>query len=95
MWQKDKVTGKINDVNKKERRANMRTEYIIVGDTDEFKECLVALAGLSKENAEKKLEQMLSSPNDNDKALIGNCYNLRIKEVESDSAWWNDPFLSN
>lgn len=95
MWQKDKVTGKINDVNKKERRANMKTEYIIVGDTDEFKECLVTLAGFSREHAEKKLAQMLSSPNENDKALIGDCYNLRIKEVESENAWWNDSFLAN
>ena len=70
-------------------------EYIIVGDTEEYKDCLVTLAGRTREQAERKLAQMLSSPNENDKAIIGSCKNLRIREVESESAWWNDPFLAN
>ncbi len=73
----------------------MGTEFIIIGDTDEYKDCLVTLAGRTRETAEKKLAQMLEHPDKYDKAIMGDCYNLRIKEIESEGAWWHDPFLAN
>ena len=38
---------------------------------------------------------MLNNPNDNDKALIGDAFNLRIKAVPKEDCWWNDPVLVN
>ena len=72
-----------------------RTEFIIIGDTDRFDGCLVCLAGKTKERAEEILNQMLTNPTDNDRKLMERHRNFRIKEVESESAWWNDPFLAN
>lgn len=70
-------------------------EYIIVGDTDEYKECLVMVGFRSKESTEKKIKQMLEDPTDNDKKLIEGHTNLRAKKVVSKDCWWNDPFLAN
>ena len=71
------------------------TEYVIVGDTERFNDCLVTVVKGDMQRAEEKLEQMLTAPTPNDKILIGNCKNLRIKESKSEKAWWNDPFLAN
>lgn len=71
------------------------TEYVIVGDTERFKDCLVTVVKGDMQRAEERLEQMLTAPTPNDKILIGNCKNLRIKESEPEKAWWNDPFLAN
>ena len=75
----------------------MRKEYIIIGDSDKYgyKECLVCLAGNTKERAEEILNRMLIDPNENDKKLIEGHSNLKIKEVDGEKAWWNDPFLCN
>lgn len=68
------------------------TEWIIVGDFGKLGECLIRPAG-TKQDAEKLLDRMLTNPNDNDKRLMKDAQNLRIKEVESAKAWWNDPVL--
>ena len=70
-------------------------EYIIVGDTERFNDCLVTVVKGDMQRAEERLEQMLTAPTPNDKILIGNCKNLRIKESAPEKAWWNDPFLAN
>lgn len=70
-------------------------EYIIVGDTERFKDCLVTVVKGDMQRAEERLEQMLTAPTPNDKILIGDCKNLRIKESKPKEAWWNDPFLAN
>jgi hypothetical protein len=64
-------------------------EYIIIGDTKDYSECLVCVCG-SKEYAEEVLQRMLNNPNENDKALIEGHTNLRIKAVEEKDCWWND-----
>jgi hypothetical protein len=64
-------------------------EYIIEGDTDKYKDCLVFVCGSSKENAEKALHRILYNPTDNDKRLIEGYQNLRIAEVDDKDCWWN------
>ena len=69
--------------------------YIIVGDTASFKGCLVTVINGSRSFAEKRLEQMLYAPTENDLLLMKGHKNLRIEETESKDEWWNDPFLAN
>lgn len=64
-------------------------EYIIKGDTPEFKNCLVYVCGKSFEVAKENLNRMLTNPNENDKKLIQNIENLKIEEVEDKDCWWN------
>lgn len=70
-------------------------EYIIVGDTKSFKDCLVTVCKGSRAFAEKTLERMLYAPTENDLLLMKGHTNLRIKEVVENKQWWNDPFLAN
>ena len=66
-------------------------EYVIVGDTPEYKNCLVYVIGLSLEVvAEQVLNRMLNNPNENDKRLIKDHTNLRIEAVDKKDCWWND-----
>ena len=67
----------------------MDVEYIIVGDTEKYKDCLIRVAGKTFEQADQVLNSMLNNPNDNDKKLIKGHTNLRIKEVDSKDCWWN------
>lgn len=64
-------------------------EYIIVGDTEKYKDCLIYVCG-TKENAEKTLEQIVSNPSDIDLKLMKGHTNLRIKEVPIEKCWWLD-----
>lgn len=68
-------------------------EYIIVGDTAEYKDCLVYVCCGGREYAEQTLERMMNDPNDNDKRIMQTHKNLRVKET--DNGWWDDPFLAN
>ena len=65
-------------------------EYIIVGDTDNYKDCLVAICGACKEHAETVLERMKENPTDNDKLITKGHTNLRIEEITPEYCWWND-----
>lgn len=65
-------------------------EYIIVGDTKKYKNCLVCLCGCSFERAQEVLNRMLNDPTEDDKRIIDGHTNLRIKEVEKKHCWWND-----
>ena len=73
----------------------MGTEYIIVGDTEEFDECLVALCGTDFEKAKEALDKMINDPDEHAKELSKGHKNLRLKEVKSADCWWNDPVLAN
>lgn len=66
-----------------------KTEYIIVGDTEKFNDCLVCTCGESKERANKILNRMLTNLNENEKRLIEGHRNLRIKEIPKSECWWN------
>lgn len=70
----------------------MDVEYIIVGDTEKFNDCLVYVIGKSIEDAERVLNRMLNNPTDNDKKLIKDHTNLRIKKVNSEDCWWNKDY---
>ena len=65
------------------------SEYIIVGDTEKYKDCLVCLCGTQPDRAKEILDRMINNPNENDKAISEGHTNLRIKEVEEKSCWWN------
>lgn len=69
------------------------TEYIIIGDTEKYKDCLVYTCGKNKEHAEKVLAEILANPTADD--TLARHSNFRIKEVEEKDQWWNDPFLAN
>lgn len=63
-------------------------EYIIVGDTEKYDECLVTVCGAAYDDAVKVLERMTNTPTQNDLALMKGHTNLRIKEVEKEDCWW-------
>lgn len=71
------------------------TEYIIVGDTDSFKDCLITVVHGDRQFAEKTLESMLYSPTKDDLILMQGHKNIRIKEVVEEDQWWNDKVLAN
>lgn len=61
-----------------------KKEYIIVGDYKQHKECLIYICGSAYERAERVLETTKVLPEYKDYT------NIRIKEVETRDAWWND-----
>ena len=68
--------------------------YVIVGDTEKYKNCLVTVCRSDKkEFAEKRLEQMLTNPTENDLRLMKGHTNFRIMEAKEEEQWWNDKFL--
>lgn len=67
----------------------MNGDYIIKGDTKEFKDCLIYITGKTYENPEKILDRMLNNPTENDKRLIKGHENFRIGFVKEKDCWWN------
>ena len=67
-----------------------KKEYLIVGDTKYHKDCLIYRCGNNREDAEKVLNRLLNSPNDDDKFVSEGHFNIRLKEVDSSECWWND-----
>lgn len=66
------------------------SDYIIVGDTEKYDECLVCVCGKDKNNAEEALRRIIENPTENDKRLIKGYKNLRIKEVPANKCWWRN-----
>ena len=64
-------------------------EYVIVGDTKEFKECLIYVCGTSRDWAEKLLDRMLNNPTENDLRAMKDHTNLKVEEVPPEDCWWN------
>jgi len=64
-------------------------EYIIVGDTEKYKGCLIYVCGKDKERAEKALERMKTNPTENDLAISKGHANLRVETVQDKDCWWN------
>lgn len=69
------------------------SEYVIIGDTKAFKDCLVYTCGTKKETAKKALAEILANPTANE--MLARHTNFRIKKVDSKSCWWNDKVLAN
>lgn len=63
------------------------SDFIIIGDTKEFKDCLVYVCS-TKELAEENLYRILNNPNENDKKIMKGHTNFRIKEVPYKDCWW-------
>lgn len=76
-----------DDISEKEEEE---MKYIIVGDTEQYKGCLVMSCGSYKENAERTLERLLSDPDEHDKIMIEGYSNLRVQEAEQKDCWWED-----
>lgn len=69
----------------------MSSDFVIIGDTEDYKDCLVCVtAAKTYEEAEKRLESMLTNPTENDKKLMERHNNFRIEEIERENCWWND-----
>ena len=62
--------------------------YVIVGDTDIYKNCLIRICGTSYSNAKECLDNMLNNPTENDIRLMENHYNFRISRVPINKCWW-------
>lgn len=71
----------------------MTSNYIIVGDTEKYKECLVCVCGNSQTKAQNTLSRMLNNPTENDKELIKGHTNLKVKTVPQDNCWWLNDYL--
>lgn len=63
------------------------SDFIIVGDTETYKECLIYICYTEK-NAENILNRMLNNPDETDKKFIKIYNNFRIKEVPEKDCWW-------
>lgn len=66
------------------------TEYNIVGDTKDYKGCLILTCGKSEERANEVLNRLLTNPTESDKMMIKGYTNLRIEKVDSGKCWWNE-----
>ena len=63
------------------------SDYIIIGDTEQFNDCLICVAGKTKESAEETLNRMLKNPTESDMQLMDGHRNLRIKEVPEEKCF--------
>lgn len=70
-------------------------EYVIAGDTERHKDCLIRPVGEDLEHAQEVLERMLNNPDSNDLKLMEGHTNIRIEKTKKENCWWNDPFLAN
>lgn len=64
-----------------------KSDYIVIGDTEKYKDCLVYVCG-TKEHAEKVLERMLNDPTETDLLHMQGHSNFRIEEVPKEDCWW-------
>ena len=67
-------------------------EYIIVGDSEKCKGCLLYCGFKEKEQAERVLNRMLNNPTRGDEQIMRGKSNIRVQEVASEACWWNDKY---
>lgn len=65
------------------------TEYNIVGDTKDYKGCLIMTCGKSEERAKEVLNRFLANPTEIGKMMIKDYENIRIEKVDKGNCWWN------
>lgn len=65
-------------------------EYNVVGDTEDYKGCLIPTCGTSEERAKEVLNLLLANPTESDKMMMKGHTNLRIEKVEGGKCWWNE-----
>lgn len=72
--------------------------YIIVGDTKDYKDCLVCICGGNdKDYADQYLKDLLNCKRklEGYKESIDNYSNLHVENTTPENEWWKDPFLAN
>lgn len=62
--------------------------YIIVGDTEKYKDCLVSVIYGDMDYANEVLNRMLNNPTKNDLILTEGMSNLRVED--DGHGWWKD-----
>ena len=65
-------------------------EYIIVGDKEEHKGCLVCLCGSNLAHAEEVLYRLTHEPTKSELRTIDGHINLKIEEEKDEDCWWNN-----
>lgn len=65
-------------------------EYNIIGDTKDYKGCLIMACGKSEERAKETLNRLLINPTESDKMMMKEHTNIRIEKVGDDKCWWNE-----
>lgn len=65
----------------------MKGDYIIIGDTERNKDCLVCICGKKYEYAYAIWNRITKNPTENDRNLIKGHTNFRIKYVELEDCW--------
>ena len=63
------------------------SDFVIVGDTENYKECLICTCG-TKEHAEEVLKRITENPTETDRKQTKGHTNLRVKEVADEDCWW-------
>ena len=64
-------------------------EYVIVGDTERYKGCLLFTCGSSLEHATHVLERLLYNPSEMDLELMKGHTNIRLEKCERKDCWWH------
>ncbi len=70
-------------------------EYIISGYTSDGYICVVRHGFRNKFGATGVLDRMLKKPTKEDAYMMQGLTDFFVEEVESATAWWNDPGLCN
>lgn len=65
-------------------------EYNIVGDTKDYKGCLIMTCGKSEERAKEVLDRFLTNPTESDKMMVKGHTNIRIEKTGGGECWWNE-----
>lgn len=65
-------------------------EYNIVGDTKNYKACLILACGKSEERAKEVLNRLLANPPENERMMMKGYTNLRIEKTDCCKCWWNE-----
>lgn len=67
----------------------MNGDFVIIGDTERHKDCLVRVIGKEEQKAYEVLNKMMRNPTELDKETMKDYTNLRISFVEEEHCWWN------
>lgn len=63
-------------------------DWIITGDTNEYKDCLITVCGRDENAAKTTLNRMLTTPTNNDKRITKEHSNLRLELIKPENCWW-------
>ena len=90
IWSLVSIAKLSDNISDKQWKEWNKMKYVIVGDTDQYKGCLLMTCGSSKEKAEETLQRLLTDPDEYDKKMIEGHNNLRVEMVGNKDCWWED-----